>query len=682
MLNFDLNNSKLIYNDNSWSINLDSLPNFDIKNQMLNINKLSLSNENEKIDISLNYNHNHLSYLKLLFDNVAIENLPLNKYNFSGKLDGDFIYDNNSNNESILYFNNLALDKYNLGNLDLNINHIYNQKEFKFKSFLKNNSKLQLNTFGSFIYDDTESKLDLIAKFDSFPINSLNKIGKNNINKIRGEITGLIEVKNILNNPDFLGELYLKNSGLYVPYTDVDYAFDNNSKVSLSNNQFNFNNILFKDTKFDSRGVLNGSISHNNFKNWMLDLNIDSNRILVLDTKDVDNPVYYGTAFVSGDISITGPGETLLFEANVTSEKGTVFNIPLNDSKDFNENISYIKFANKNTNKTSSFTNFKNLNGIELDFDIDINDNAEIEILIDQSSGSTINGYGNGNLIMNINNKGKFNMFGDFNVDSGKYNFVYAGILKKEFELKKGGTLSWTGDPKKALINLNTSYTNIQANPSILLDSPVNLSIPVNVNVNLFGELLNPSPEFELEFPNVDSSINNELQYRLNDKESVQLQAISLLATGSFQNDLNFNEQALFGNLAESAASIINNILFDENDKLKFGLNYQLGENNAEYETNDELGVTMTTKLSDDILINGKLGVPIGGVTESVIAGDFEIELKLNEDRTLTMKIFNRENSIRYLGEQIGYTQGIGLSYKVEFNSFKKLVNKLLSNPN
>ena len=242
--------------------------------------------------------------------------------------------------------------------------------------------------------------------------------------------------------------------------------------------------------------------------------------------------------------------------------------------------------------------------------------------------------------------------------------------------------MTWTGNPKKALINLNTSYSNIQANPSILLDSPVNLSIPVNVNVNLFGELLNPLPEFELEFPNVDSSINNELQYRLNDKESIQLQAISLLATGTFQNDLNFNQQALYGNLAESAASIINNILFDENDKLKFGLNYQLGESNPEFESNDEFGVTMTTKLSDDILINGKLGVPIGGVTESVIAGDFEIELKLNEDRTLTMKIFNRENTIRNLGEQIGYTQGVGISYKVEFNSFKKLINKLLAKAN
>jgi hypothetical protein len=507
-----------------------------------------------------------------------LENLPFDTYNFSGILDGDFIFDKNSNNESSLYFKDLTLDQYYLGSLDLNINHIYKQNEFKFKSFLKNNSKLRLNTFGSFVYEKKQPKLDLTAKFEDFPINSLNIIGKKNINNIRGEVTGAIEIINILNEPKFFGELYLKNSGLYVPYTQVDYTFEEESKVNLTENQFTFNNILFSDTNFESKGILNGVISHNNFKNWMLDLKIDSDRILVLDTKNIDNPIYYGTAFVSGDISIAGPGEALLFEANVSSEKGTVFNIPLNDTKNFNENISYIKFSNQNSINSITPSDFKNINGIELDFNLNINNNAEIEILIDRQSGSTINGYGNGNLIMNINSKGKFNMFGDFTVDTGKYNFVYAGILKKEFELKKGGTLSWTGDPKKALINLNTSYTNIQANPSILLDSPVNLSIPVNVNVNLFGELLNPLPEFELEFPNVDSSINNELQYRLNDKESIQLQAISLLATGTFQNDINFNQQALYGNLAESAASIINNILFDENDKLKFGLNYQLGE--------------------------------------------------------------------------------------------------------
>ena len=348
VINFDLNNSELIYKNNPWSITLDSIANFDINNQLLNINKLSLLGKNEKIEIDLNYNYNSINFLKLSFDNVSVENLPFDTYNFSGVLDGNFIFDKNSNNESRLYFKNLTLDQYKLGSLDLNINHLHKQNELKFKSFLKNNSKLRLNTFGGLVYDKKEPKLDLIAKFESFPINSLNIIGKNNINNIRGEITGAIEMKNILNDPKFFGDLYLKNSGLYVPYTQVDYTFDDESKVNLTENQFTFNNVLFSDTNFDSKGVLNGVISHNNFKNWMLDLKINSDRVLVLDTKDIDNPIYYGTAFVSGDISITGPGEALLFEANVSSEKGTVFNIPLNDSKNFNENISYITFANQN----------------------------------------------------------------------------------------------------------------------------------------------------------------------------------------------------------------------------------------------------------------------------------------------------------------------------------------------
>ena len=352
ILNFDLNNSQFINKNNSWSINIDSIANYDIKNKIFNINKLTLLSGNEKIDIALNYNYNSFNSVKLFFDNVKIENLPLNTYNFSGVLDGDFIYKKNSNNESRLYFKNLTLDKYLLGNLDLNINHIYNQKEFKFKSFLKNNSTVQLNTFGSFLYDEIDPKLDLIAKFDNLSINSLNIFGKNNINNIRGDITGLIEIKDLLNTPEYIGDIYFNNSGLYVPYTEVDYKFDNKSKVSLTNNQFVLSNILFSDSKFNSRGELNGAISHRNFKNWLLDLNIDSERLLVLNTKDVDNPIYYGTAFVSGDISIAGPGESLKFEANVSSEKGTIFNIPLNDTKNFTENISYIKFANKNTNST------------------------------------------------------------------------------------------------------------------------------------------------------------------------------------------------------------------------------------------------------------------------------------------------------------------------------------------
>ena len=76
-------------------------------------------------------------------------------------------------------------------------------------------------------------------------------------------------------------------------------------------------------------------------------------------------------------------------------------------------------------------------------------------------------------------------------------------------------------------------------------------------------------------------------------------------------------------------------------------------------------------------MFNGKLGVPVGGATETVIAGDVEINFLLNEEGTLTAKVFNRENSIRNFGEKIGYTQGVGLSYNVDFDTFKELIQNL-----
>jgi len=87
--------------------------------------------------------------------------------------------------------------------------------------------------------------------------------------------------------------------------------------------------------------------------------------------------------------------------------------------------------------------------------------------------------------------------------------------------------------------------------------------------------------------------------------------------------------------------------------------------------------VTVSTKLSDNILINGKVGVPVGGVSKTTVAGDFEVEVILNEDRTLSLKFFNRENSIQNFGEQIGYTQGVGVSYNIEFDNLKELFQEL-----
>ena len=96
--------------------------------------------------------------------------------------------------------------------------------------------------------------------------------------------------------------------------------------------------------------------------------------------------------------------------------------------------------------------------------------------------------------------------------------------------------------------------------------------------------------------------------------------------------------------------------------------------------TEDRIGLTLSTQISDRILINGKIGVPIDGVQETVIVGDVQIDFILNESGTLKAKVFNRENDFRYLGDEFGYTQGMGMSYQVDFNTFQELIEKIKSN--
>ena len=118
----------------------------------------------------------------------------------------------------------------------------------------------------------------------------------------------------------------------------------------------------------------------------------------------------------------------------------------------------------------------------------------------------------------------------------------------------------------------------------------------------------------------------------------------------------------------------------DDQGKLQVGLNYLQGDNNQalDIKTEDRLGLTLSTQITDRILLNGKIGVPVGGVEETLIVGDLQIDFILNEDGSLRAKVFNKENEFRYIGDELGYTQGVGISYQVDFETFRELIAKIV----
>lgn len=686
------NTSKIVFKDNEWFINENKDNNsqnkieFDRQFKNIDIRSLRMTHQEEIINlygvikgktnknINLDFKDVELAKITPRIDSLALAG------NVNGKLEiiqnqGVYIPESN------VVIDNFKVNDFNLGSFNADIKGNRSLTNYTVNVSLKEDDTESLSVTGGLDFSGNNSTINLNVVLNEFILNPLNPFGEGVITDIRGEVSGKAEVSGSLNRPQIKGELNLDSGGLRIPYLNVDYSFEDETKIALEQQSFIFNNAKLTDSEFFSRATLSGNIDHVNFSNWQLNLDIDSERLLVLNTSDTEDALYYGRAFVNGDIGIVGPTDQLVINADVSSEDGTVFNIPMSDTESFGES-SYINIISKEEKEaqiTKEQTVAEAIKGLEMNFELDINENAEIEIIMDKSTGSSIKGRGRGNLLTRITTNGIFEMNGDFFITEGTYNYSFQGLVEKEFRVLYGGTLVWEGEPLEAQINIEAVYDKIQANPSVLLENPINTSIPVEVKIHLTEELEQPAINYDLSFPTVSSTLDSELQYRLNDKDSKELQVISLLLTGGFRSELSFGSQDAFGLVSDRVQSMINEVLSSEDGKVNLGIDFQLGQNTPDFESNSRVGVTLSTKLSDNILVNGKVGVPIGGVSETVIAGDFEVEMLINEDRTLSLKFFNRENSIRYFGEQIGYTQGIGLSYNVEFDNLSELLRKIFS---
>ena len=411
---------------------------------------------------------------------------------------------------------------------------------------------------------------------------------------------------------------------------------------------------------------------------------------MLLNKLDEPEVLFYGDGYLNGDILLKGPFKNLNITVTGRTEKGTSIKIPW--SEDYGlADTSYIELINKTVRSNESSDLEINLvqddiSGVEMNFELDVDPNAEIEIVIDQETGSFLKGRGVGSLFMEINTLGKFNMWGDFITYDGIYNFKNLGLIDKKFNVKPGGTIVWEGDPLSAQMDIEALYeVPGGANPALMLDNPnFNKKIPTEVLIQLQGNLLKPDdPIFEIQFPNTSGTVASEINYRLADPQRRQLQALSLLSQGIFINEVSVSMEGITNNLYQKASDIFSSLLNEDNNKLQIGVDYLQGDKSAllDIATADRLGFTLSTKLSEKILLNGKIGVPVGDVEQTLVVGNVQIDFILNEDGTLKAKVFNKENEFRYIGDELGYTQGVGLSYEVDFDTFGALIQKIIRDP-
>ena len=679
--------SEIKFKDYVWFVNEgetnDNKIVFDKYLKNFNFEKLTLSHNDQKIDFFGTMRDSTYKDFKLTFDDVDLNKVTpsLDSLSFGGKVNGNITYKQDRNKYepiSNLTIDSLKINQFLLGDLDFKIEGNENFNQFKVNSSLKQDGQEHFFLDGNVNFVGQQSSLDLVAGFEKFNLAPFGSLLGNVLSDVRGNATGRATIGGSLTEPEMDGRLYLNDAGMRVPYLNVDYALEKNAIVDLTEHQFSLRKIEVTDTKYNTKGVIDGTIRHENLGDWELDLHLVSDNILALDTKDSEDAYYYGTAFMKGKASITGSVDALNIKVAGESEKGTSIKIPVNDEEDLGNNsfINFMTVEEYQKSLAGKIVKENRYEGIELDFNFDIDTDTDIEIILNRETGHAMKGKGYGSMQMNINTLGKFEMYGDFQVQEGEYNFKYGGIIDKKFSVEKGGTIRWDGNPMDAVLDLKATYKTM-ANPAVLVESAsFNRKVDTNVTILLNGNLSNPQPDFNIDFPTVSSVLKSEIDYKLQDKDTRQTQAFALMATGTFVTEESTGNAA-YGSLIEGASSIINGLFADADSNLQFEVDYTQG--NRLTDISDRVGVTMNTRINDRISINGKVGVPVGGVTESVIVGNLEVLIQINEDGSLNAHVFNRENDINYVGEGIGYTQGLGITYNVEFNTFKEMMQKIFN---
>ncbi len=678
------------FKNNNWDITKSSrLSNkiyFDKVSDSINVLPIKLTHKEEEILFTGKSKDSTYKDFNLSFKDVDLEKISpsIDSLNYYGNLNGRLLLKQKGNlflPEIKLKVDDFTINEQLMGDLSLFMKGNEQLTTYILQGALENSNYEGVNLNGKIEVKDKKATVDADVLLGNFDVSPFSPLGGEVITNIRGKASGKLKIKGDVVDPDYKGKIRLNKAGVKIPYLNVDLALEENSIVAITKNNIEFEKQTVTDTAFNTEAAFEGNIAHQNFSDWELDLSIKSPRILVLNTTAADNDLYYGTAFIDGYATLKGSTAKPIVNVVASSGEGTTFKIPISDTESIGDNsfIHFITPKEKLAAELGGKYNFEDINGVELQFELDLNQNAEVEIVVDQESGSALRGYGAGTLLIEINTNGKFNIWGDFVAYKGTYDFKYGGVLSKSFEVESGGSINWNGSPTGAFLNLSAVY-NTNANPAILLEnSTVNRKIPVQVVTSLQGELLKPDLNFDVKFPRASSVLRSELDFILADQTIKERQAFSLVTQGQFYNDALINGNNLFVEnlIVERASSIVNSLFASEEDKFKVGLNYVAGERNPDQDIADQVGVSLSTQINDRILINGKVGVPVGGISESVVVGDVQIDFLLNEEGSLRATIFNKENDLQFIGETIGFTQGVGISYSYDFDTFKELLRKV-----
>jgi TamB, inner membrane protein subunit of TAM complex len=686
-----LKKSNLSLLNEVWSIQDDNY--ITIVNQNIIIQNLNLSSNSQLFTVAGVISRDPKKALLISARDLEIGTInPLITKKLSGRLSGEFAISDLYHTPTIIsnfYIDAFGINQFLIGNIYSSNDWNNDKKLFDIQLVVNRNDAPIILVNGIFNPFDKDNALDLRASFMNAKINMAEPFVETLFSKLEGGITGNLHITGSLQSPNITGKGAVSNARLRVNYLNTFY--DVEGSWALDSSVIYLNDWQLTDIN-KNKANLGGKFMHSSFRNFSLDLSGTMQDFLVLSTTASDNDLFYGTGIVSGAVSFTGPIEDITIKAQATTGRNTKFYIPIggSNSSEFEDYISFIDFSDTLQNIQLISEQKVKVTGLNLEFDLEITEDAYSEIIFDITSGDIIRGRGNGHLSLKIDTKGEFSMLGDYEFVSGGYNFTMYNIVNKEFTINPKSKISWAGDPYGGVMDIDASY-KLSTSLAPLVDTAykdmpdVKRIYPTEVRLSLDGPLLTPDIGFKIiidDYPKSNVDLDTQVKGFLNtiatDQQELNRQVFSLLILRKFSAPNSFSSS---GTIGSSVSEFVSNQLsywisqVDEN----LTIDMDLGELDADALSTFQLRVSY--QFMDGKLIvtrDGGFTDPNNEASVSSIAGDWTLEYLLSEDGKLRIKLFNKTNynqlnSTTGSASQALLSGGFSLIYTTSFDNFKEL---------
>lgn len=580
--------------------------------------------------------------------------------------------------------------------------------EYQLTASLKE-GPVDFNAKGSYQAAGDKRNANVALDLNSVDLTLLSKFASEEISESRGNLSGRINLKVIENEISYGGNVRFDGATLLINKLNETFTIPN-EEIRIDSDIVYFDNFNIRNSE-GQLSTIDGTIDLTNLQDAGLDLDISADNFRLINSTSDDNELYYGVVMIDFNFDVSGSVNKPIVNAQVRLNKGTNITLVVPESElDIIEREGVVVFVNMSEydeeEELDERLAVSEITEIELNAILQIDTASVLKVIVDERSGDHLLLQGRADLNFILEPNGRMSLSGVYEVNKGSYEVNLYDIVKRKFIMVPGSTITWSGDPYDAALNLSALY-RVRTSASDLMSAQLvsadaaqrtmyRQELPFEVYLNINGELMSPEISFGLDMPeNQRGALGGNVYSRvmqLNENESeLNKQVFSLTVLNRFLPDDLTGGSSGGGTTAiarSSVSSVLSNQLNTLSDRFVQGVDLDFNlDSYTDYQSGAAAGRTQLNVSARKALLDDRLIISVGSQIDlenearqrqqstSDLIGDISLEYLITEDGRYRIRGF-RKNEFEGMVEGLLIVAGVSIVYRREFDRLSELWNK------